>query len=162
MTRHSGVQKKGFSAKSVRKWSDELKRSRSVIRESEPNLIHFKLEQVQRRMAKYRVPALGYIKTEKPEGVYRFMVIQMNNISTISTQLVKIKQTTRLINKFDLDMVSCLEVGKNWAQTPSYETFARYFELEVEMLSVTGLNQNENVPTKYQPGGTAHLAVNKI
>ena len=113
MTRHSGVQKKGVSAKSVKAWSDELKRSRSVIRKSDPNLILLELEQVQRRMAKYKVPALGYIKTEKPEGVYRFMAIQMNNISTITTQLVKIEQTAHLINKFDLDMVSCLEVGTN-------------------------------------------------
>ena len=30
------------------------------------------------------------------------------------------------------------------------------------MRSVTGQNQNENAPTKYQPGGTALLAVNEI
>ena len=75
MTRHSGVQKKGVSAKSVKEWSDELKRSRSVIRKSDPNLILLELEKIQRGMAKYKVPALGYIKLEKPEGVYRFMVI---------------------------------------------------------------------------------------
>ena len=33
MTRHSGVWKKGVSAKSVKEWSDELKLSRSMIRE---------------------------------------------------------------------------------------------------------------------------------
>ena len=111
---------------------------------SDPNLILLELEQVQRQ--KYKVPALGYIKKEKPEGVYRFMAIQMNNISTITTQLVKIEQTTRLINKFDLDMVSCLEVGTNWAQTPSSETLVRYFDSEVEIHSVTVHNQNKKRP----------------
>ena len=99
---------------------------------------------------------------EKPEGVYRFMAIQMNNLSTITTQLVKIEQMTRLINKFDLDMVSCLEVGTNWAQTPSSETLTSYFESEVFMRSVTGYNQNENASTKYQPGEAALLEVNEI
>ena len=69
---------------------------------------------------------------------------------------------TRLINKFDLDMVSCLEVGTNWAQTPSSETLVRYFDSEVEIHSVTVHNQNKNAPTNYQPGGTALLAVNEI
>ena len=41
------------------------------------------------------------------------MEVQMNNISTKLTQLVKVEQTTRLIKKIDLDMVSCLEVGTN-------------------------------------------------
>ena len=91
MTRHSVVQTKVVSAKSVKEWSDELKRSCSVIHESDPNLILLELEQVQRLMAKYKVPALGYIKTEKPEGIYRFMAIKMNNIFTITTQLVKIE-----------------------------------------------------------------------
>ena len=61
------------------------------------------------------------------------MLIQMNNISAITTQLVKIEQTTRLNNKFDVDMVSCLEVGTNWAQNPSSKALASYFEPEVEM-----------------------------
>ena len=113
----------------------------------DPNIILIELEHVQRMMAKYKVPALGYIKSEKPEGVYRFMAIQMNNISTITTELVKIEQTTRLINKFELDMVSCLEVGTNWAQNPYSKTLASYFESEVEMRSVTGYSQNENAPT---------------
>ena len=86
----------------------------------------------------------------------------MKNISTITTQLVKIEETTCLINKFDLDMVSCLEVGKNWAQTPSSETLGRYFESEVEMRSEMGHNQNENAPKKYQPGGMVILEVNEI
>ena len=162
MTRHYGVRTKGVSVKSVKEWSDELKRSCSVIRESDPNLILLKLEQVQRQMAKYKVPALGYINTEKPEGVYRFMVIRMNNISTITTQIVHIEHMTRLINKFDLDMVSCIKVGTSWDQTPSSETLARYFESEVEMCLVTVHNQNENASKKYQPGGTALLAVNEI
>ena len=162
MTSQSGVHTKGVSAKSVKEWSDELKRSRSVIRKSDPNLILLELEKIQRGMAKYKVPALGYFKTEKPEGVYMFMVIQMNNISTIATQLVKIEKTTRLINKFDLKMVSCLKVGMNWAQTTSFKTLAIYFESEVEIHLVTGHNQNENASKKYQPGGTALLAVTEI
>ena len=131
----------------MNEWSDELKHCCLVIRDLDPNIILIELEHVQRMMAKYKVPALGYIKLEKPEGVYRFMAIQMNNISTITTELVKIEQTTRLINKFELDMVSCLEVGTNWAQTPYSKTLASYFESEVEMRSVTGYSQNENAPT---------------
>ena len=72
------------------------------------------------------------------------------------------EQATRLINKYDVDMMSCLEIGPNWAQTAQSKTLASYFDAEAELRSITGHNTHENPRTEIQPGDTGLLVVNEI
>ena len=159
---HSGKRSKGVSNKAAKEWSEEMRAARSTVRATDPNLVALEIEQVKKRMKKYNVPPFGYLKEEKPEGFHRFMSTQPNNMSTTLTRAVKIEQTTRLVNKYDVDMVSFLELGLNWKQLPPSETLASFFDAEVELRSVTGHNKHENPPTTYQPGGTGLLAVNEL
>ena len=124
---HSGKYSKGVSDKAVKEWSDEMREARTVVRRADPNLVAMEIEQVNKRMEKYKVPTLGYLKEEKPEGFNRFMSTQPNNMSTTITRAVKVEQTTRLINKYDIDMISFLELGLNWKQLPPSETLASFF-----------------------------------
>ena len=52
-------------------------------------------------------------------------------------------QSSRLLNRYDVDMQAVLEPGINWAQFKSSETLASFFDAEVELQSVTGHNKHE-------------------
>ena len=85
-------------------WSSELKAAKKTIRSADPDLVMLELEQVKKLMNKYNVQSLGYLKTEKPKGYRQFMATQLNNISKTLNRRIKIEQSTRLINKYDVDM----------------------------------------------------------
>ena len=103
MERHLRGITKGVSEATVEDWSTNLKLARKTIRSADPNLVMFELEQVQKRMSDYNVRPLGYLKKEKPQGYKRFMATQLNNISTTLNRRIKIEQSTRLINAYDVD-----------------------------------------------------------
>ncbi len=87
---------------------------------------------------------------------------QINNISGKLSREVKVEQSSRLINRYDVDMQAFQEVGVNWAQLPPSKTLASFFDAEVELRLVTGHNKHENPPSWHQRGGTGLLAVNEL
>ena len=162
MERHLQGMKKGVSESDVAEWAKEMDESRRDIRAADPDLVRLEVEQVRKAMKKYNVPALGNLATEKPEGYKRFMLTQLNSMSTKLRREVKVEQSTRLLNRYDVDMQAVLEPGINWAKFKPSETLASFFDAEVELRSVTGHNKHENPPTKHQMGGTGIIAVNEI
>ena len=108
----------------------------------DPDLVRLEVEQVRRVMKKYNVPALGNLAMEKPEGYKRFMLTQLNSMSTKLRREVKVEQSTCLLNRYDVDMQAMLEPGINWAQFKSSETLASFFNAEVELQSITGHNKH--------------------
>jgi len=118
MERHLCGITKGVLEATVDEWSSKLKAAKTTIRGADPDLVMLELEQVQRPMSKYNVQPLGYLKTEKPKGYKRFMATQLNNISTTLNRRIKIELSTRLVNKYDVDMQSCLELGTNFSRLP--------------------------------------------
>ena len=78
--------------------------------EFRPNMVMLELEQVEKRMAKYKVPALDYLKVGKLDRYKWFRATQLINISTTTVRLIKVEQATRSISKYDVDMMSCLEI----------------------------------------------------
>ena len=67
-----------------------------------------------------------------------------------------------MINAYDIDVQAFVEPGINWSQMKSSETFASFFDAEIELRSVTGHNKNENPPTLHQQGGIGILGVSEI
>ena len=87
---------------------------------------------------------------------------QLNNMLTALSREVKVEQSTRLINKYEVNIQGCMELGINWGRFKASEIFASFFDVEVELRSVTACNTNENPPTRHQPGGTGLLVINKL
>ena len=80
--RHLQGMNKGDSESDVAEWAKEMDESRRDIRGADPDLVRLEVEQVRKAMKKYNVPALGNLATEKPEGYKRFMLTQLNSMST--------------------------------------------------------------------------------
>ena len=68
MDRYIGVKSRGVSNSTLEELSNELREAKGVVQNADPNLLLLELEQVEKKMSKYKVPALGYPKVEKPDG----------------------------------------------------------------------------------------------
>jgi len=162
MDRKMAEMKKGVSSGDVAKWAREIEEAKEYLRECDPNLAGLEDQQIEKRLSRYDVKPLGSLETQKPEGYRRFMSTQLNGTATKAIRDVKIEQTTNLINRYDVDMLSYQEHGLNMGFFPSSQTFDSFFEAEVKLRSITGHNTHENPDTPHQQGGTGLLAVNEI
>ena len=66
--------------------------SRRDIWAADPDLVRLDAHQVQKAIQKCNVPALGNLAIEKPEGYKRFMLTQLNSMSTKLRRQVKVEQ----------------------------------------------------------------------
>ena len=84
----------------------ELDKAKKNMRSADLDLAALELKQVQKMMEKYNVPALGNLKTEKPEGYKIFKLTQLHSMST--KLQVKMDQSTRLLNRYGINMQAVL------------------------------------------------------
>ena len=152
----------GVTEEEVSIWVDELSKANRNVACADPDLVAMETEQVQKRSERYMAASLGHLSTEKPEGFNRFMMNQLNGIASEMTRKTKVEQSTMLINTYDVDVQAFIEPGMNWGQLKSSETYASFFDAEIELRSVTGHNKNENPPTEHQQGGTGIMGVGEM
>ena len=89
-------------------------------------------------------------------------MLQLNGVSLKATREVNVKQTTALINRYDVDMILYQEHGLNMAHFKPSETFDTFFEAEVKLGTVTGFNKTEHINSAHIQGCTGLPAVNEI
>jgi len=75
---------------------------------------------------------------------------------------VKVEQYTRLINIYDVDVMTFAEHGLNMGQFPPSHTFDSFFQTEIELRSTTGHNSFKNPESWHQQGGTGIMAVGEM
>ena len=143
-------------------YETELEEAEEIIRNTDVHLSRLETQQVKKRLKHYNVRPLGDLSVEKPEGYNRFMMTQVNGMATPRIRDLKIDQSKRLINKYNVDMQAFLEVGMNWGDFLTSENLVSMFQAEEETRSVTGHNKHENPPSSHQQGGTGLVAVGEI
>ena len=90
------------------------------------------------------------------------MSIQANEIASRVRREVQIEQTTQLVNKYDIDILSILESCVNQAHFLSSETLDSWFDAEVNLCSVVGFDRHKDTEVAYQSGGTGLVTINEI
>ena len=86
-----------------KRWTEEMKETRSVINGTHPNLAALEDKELRRRKAKYSAPALGDLTYKRQKGTFRFVMNQVDNMSTINVRVIKMDQLTRLVNRYNAD-----------------------------------------------------------
>jgi len=153
---------KGVTEEEISSWVEELSKANRSVACADPDLAAMETEQVEKRSERYMATSLGNLSTDKPEGFNRFMMTQLNGIASLMTRRTKIEQSTILINNYDVDVQAFSEPGMNWGQLKSSETYASFFDAEIELRSVAGHNKHENPPTDHQQGGTGIMGVGEM
>jgi hypothetical protein len=155
------ISRGGASAEEIEKFMeglcDEMDNEQidpSIISEEEAKLIRLK--------EKYHVPRLGNLPTRKPDGTFRFITCQFNNMSGKEVRERKLKVVKQLVNKYEIDALCGSEIGVNFGRMDPSNSFASWFEGGRPIRSTTSHNVHSPSESKHLPGGTGIVVFNGI
>ena len=100
---------------------------------------------LEKRHRLTHVPELGQLEQERPGGVHRWMMCQVNSASTEETKALKTSQIKDLIQEYDVQGVGLIEVGFNWSMVSSSLNLASWFRDWRPCVSATNHNRHETV-----------------
>ena len=92
---------------------------RFVVAGTHPKLAGLEDEELERRKEKLAVAPLGNLTYERQEGTFRFIMNQVDNLSTRRTRDIKIGQLMDLVNRYDADTWGIGEHGINLQKRPA-------------------------------------------
>lgn len=139
-----------------------MEETRSVIDGTHPKPVGLEDGELERRRAKYAAPALGDLTYERKSGTDRFMMNQVDNISTRDSREEKVNHMIRLANRYDADAWGVGEHGINLQNKAPSETMASLFNTEVELRLVSSSSTYEKTKANHLPGGTAIVTTNTL
>ena len=122
-------------------WSEDVN-----LLNIDPRIMELEAAQIAKRWHAYHVPQLGDIDKVKPAGVFRICGTQLGGASTRDVRDRKVTQIERLVDEYDLDVVTCLEVGVNWAELPSSMRIASWFRAGYHCKSFACHNTYDDLP----------------
>ena len=118
---------------------------------------------LRERETKSVVPRIGYLASERPEGVWRFAYCQLNNMSGAMTRQRKIHDLVRISNEFDVDGFALCEIGVNWSAGRGHSLkswCSPHFSQEIRC--TTAHNVHTPRTSLSQPGGTGLLITQSL
>ncbi len=77
---------------------------------------------------KYNVDQLGEIPIEREDGTMRIMVCQMGGCTVIEVKEIKMSTTEKLFQKYDVNLVACMELNFNWSKVNSLANLASWLD----------------------------------
>ena len=144
----------------VKDWHDQRKEGdlNKAVVEREMKTMEAKLE-------RYNVDQLGEIPIEREDGTMRIMVCQMGGCAGKEVREIKMSTTEKLIQKYDVNLVACMELNFNWSKVNSSANLASWLHQEErETRSITAHNTHEKdaISSRHQPGGTGMICRSKF
>jgi hypothetical protein len=115
------------------------------------------MKTMEAKLAKYNVDQLGEIPIEREGGTMRIMVCQMGGCTGKEVREIKMSTTEKLIQKYNVNLVACMELNLNWSKVNISANLASLIHQEErETRSITAHNTQEQdeLFSRHQPGGT--------
>jgi hypothetical protein len=113
MDRHLAQQKKGLLMdaeiqKLVTEWQDVRGKA-----ELDQETIDREVKTMEEKLNKYNMATLGKVPTQRKDGTFRILVCQMVVCSGKEVRELKIAATERLINKYEVNLSTFMELNYN-------------------------------------------------
>lgn len=93
-------------------------------------ILHLEATAEEAHFKRWHVPRLGTMTTHRPDGVYRIMGAQLNNISSVERRDKKVTEIKNIIDKWDVQGGCFQEVGINWSAINYNRNMASWFRLD--------------------------------
>ena len=104
---------------------------------------------------------VGSVPSVRPEGVFRGMSVQLNNMSTTRVRNRKARKLTHVMKKYEVQFVGLGEVGVNWLLAMRLRLLSLLPDLTQQARTMTAHNKHERIAL-HQPGRVGTIAVGKI
>lgn len=105
--------------------------------------------------------SFGSIPEKRPDGVWRAMSIQLNNMSTSKVRNRKARRTTKVVRKYSVQMACLGEVGVNWDLAKTHRLLSLLPELQQGAKSMTAHNKHEKIAI-HQQGGVGTIVMGEV
>ena len=105
--------------------------------------------------------SFGSIPEKRPDGVWRVMSIQLNNMSTSRVRNRKARRTTKAVRKYNVQMACLGEVGVNWDVAKTHRLLSLLPELQQGAKSMTAHNKHEKFAV-HQQGGVGTIVMGEV
>ena len=80
------------------RWKEEIEEARSVATGMHPKLAGLEDKELEKRKEKFAAAPLGNLSYKREEETFRFVMNQVDNLSTRRTRDIKIGLLTELVN----------------------------------------------------------------
>ena len=113
------------------------------------------------------MPVLGDLTDERPDGVHRFMLCQMNSVSSEETRVRKLHELGQLVDKYEVQCLLLGKIGTNWSAFPSSYNLASWIRQERACIATTAHNRQDDTREgvtlgKHQQGGVGLVAFKEL
>lgn len=116
----------------------------------------------ERELARWHVPRVGHVMTERLDDTFRIMGGQLNGMCSREVRDRKLPQIEEIINKWDVQACCFQEVGINWSNLLHQEKMDSWFRHNrSSFTTTTAHNTNESIGPRQQ-GGVAIIIGNEL
>jgi len=122
----SGIPKKD-AARLASDWQEGFNQT-----DIDHRIIEIEAAQIAKQYERWHVPRLGNMQKERPAGVFRLFVGQLNGAASEKVRDVKVDQIKRVLNEWDVQGGGVSEVGINWLSYPSSYSLSSWFISDFE------------------------------
>ena len=129
----------------------------------DPRIVEIEAAWLAKHYERSHVKELGLLTPARPDGVVRWMYVQVNSASSDDARLWKTSEIQQLVEEYDVQGVGLVELGFNWSSAPSSADLASWFKNWKECISATSHNTHESISgVKHQQGGCGLLAFGSL
>ena len=108
----------GVSKEEVVTWMADETETGSATPFLNPDFARLENQQAANWTHRGQCPPLGNLTTARRDGTFHLMNFQINSMSSRLVRNAKVGQITRLVDHYNVDMISMQEVGVNWGHYP--------------------------------------------
>eukprot|EP00956_Cyclotella_meneghiniana_P032414 scaffold89146_cov64-Cyclotella_meneghiniana.AAC.5 len=106
-------------------------------------------------------PSHGYVPKERPDGIFRGMLVQLNGIVTRQVKNKKARMLKNAVHKYGVQFVGLGEVGVNLKKAKVKRLLSLLPDLGLEARCSTAHNTHENIAV-HQQGGVATIVLGEL
>ena len=139
----------------------------ATLSDIDPKIMEIEATNMAKQWARWHVPELGDLVEERPDGVYRFMLCQLNSASTEETKVRKLQEMGELVDKYEVQGLLLGEIGVNWSAFPSSYSLASWIRQDRACVAATAHNRHDVLRdgatlSKHQQGGVGLVAFKEL
>lgn len=129
----------------------------------DPRIMAIEAAALVKQYNRTHVKELGNLTPSRPDGVLRWMYVQVNSASSEDVRVRKTAEIKDLVEQYDVQGVALVELGFNWSSVPASANLSSWFKEWRDCISATSHNRHESIPgVRHQQGGCGLLAFGSL
>ena len=129
----------------------------------DPRIVKIEAAWLAKQYKLSHVKESGNLTPTRPDGLIRWMYVQVNSASSDDVRLRKTLEIKQLVEEYKVQGVGLVELGFNWSSMPPSADLASWFKDRKDCSSATSCNTHGTIPgVRHQQGGCGLMALDSL